>query len=319
MPTNRAPLADAGEDRTIECVLQNATLVELDGTGSLDPDGDPLSYTWTGTFGSTSSQDPKTNVLLPLGNHEITLTVQDGFGDEDRDTVLVTVQDKTSPTIGVSLDTSTLWPPNHRMVRIKALVTASDSCSQTQISLPLLASSEPEDMPDEGDGNTSPDIEHGTHPFEFSLRAERAGTGDGRSYTVTYSAIDSSGNSATASSIVQVPHDQDGSTDPLQLSVTDEENGTVVRWKQVSNAQAYSVIRGYLSGLSETPSAITLGPVVCIEAGSLNTDTVGNEDPEVPPAGDVFFYLGEYRDTGNSSYGSESLSKPRQPGPGSCK
>jgi len=41
----------------------------------------------------------------------------------------------------------------------------------------------------------------------FLLRAERAGTGDGRVYTITYRAIDAAGNSAEASCVVTVPHD----------------------------------------------------------------------------------------------------------------
>ncbi|MCG8369373.1 MAG: PKD domain-containing protein, partial [Proteobacteria bacterium] len=41
-PTNRAPTANAGADQD---VVENAT-VELDGTGSGDPDGDSLSYAW---------------------------------------------------------------------------------------------------------------------------------------------------------------------------------------------------------------------------------------------------------------------------------
>jgi hypothetical protein len=42
------------------------------------------------------------------------------------------------------------------------------------------------------------------------LRAERAGAGDARTYTITYSATDASGDSATASATVEVPHDRAG-------------------------------------------------------------------------------------------------------------
>lgn len=44
---NRAPTADAGNERT---VLEQVT-VTLDGTGSSDPDGTPLTYAWTQTAG----------------------------------------------------------------------------------------------------------------------------------------------------------------------------------------------------------------------------------------------------------------------------
>lgn len=47
VPDNRAPSADAGPDQT---VVTPAT-VTLDGSGSSDPDGDTLSYSWIRTGG----------------------------------------------------------------------------------------------------------------------------------------------------------------------------------------------------------------------------------------------------------------------------
>ena len=50
----------------------------LDGSGSSDPDGDPLTYTWTGSFGTATGVHP--TVELPVGTWTITLTVDDGLG-----------------------------------------------------------------------------------------------------------------------------------------------------------------------------------------------------------------------------------------------
>lgn len=48
-----------------------------------------------------------------------------------------------------------------------------------------------------------------TDDRQFSLAAKRAGTNKtSRIYTITYSATDTSGNRATASANVTVPHDQ---------------------------------------------------------------------------------------------------------------
>ena len=48
----------------------------------------------------------------------------------------------------------------------------------------------------------------GTADVRGQLRAERAGSGPGRTYTLTYTAKDVAGNSTTASCTVTVPHDK---------------------------------------------------------------------------------------------------------------
>jgi hypothetical protein len=58
-----------------------------------------------------------------------------------------------------------------------------------------------------GDGNTINDIVI-INDFTFNLRAERSGTGCGRTNTITYQATDASGNTATATVTVEVPHNQ---------------------------------------------------------------------------------------------------------------
>ena len=62
-----------------------------------------------------------------------------------------------------------------------------------------------------GDGDTSGDIQDaaiGTPDTEISLRAERQGSGDGRIYTVTYTATDASDNGDQAVAVVLVPKSQ---------------------------------------------------------------------------------------------------------------
>jgi hypothetical protein len=62
-----------------------------------------------------------------------------------------------------------------------------------------------------GDGNTANDIlgaALGTSDYKFQLRAERQGTEKNRVYTITYTATDASGNSASAKATVTVPHEK---------------------------------------------------------------------------------------------------------------
>ena len=58
-----------------------------------------------------------------------------------------------------------------------------------------------------GDGNTAGDWEI-TGDLTLNLRAERAGGGSGRVYTIVVESRDAADNASTASVAVLVPHDQ---------------------------------------------------------------------------------------------------------------
>jgi hypothetical protein len=183
--------------------------VVLDGAASHAPSGRALSYLWIGPFPEGGGQvtGVRPTVTLPLGTSTITLRVSDGIAASPPDEVAVTVVDTKPPQISVSLSPAVLWPPNHQMVNIAAAVTATDLCSIPVISLASLVSSEPDDAPGGGDGNTKNDIQGaaiGTADFGFSLRAERSGSGPGRVYTARYQATDGSGNQAQARAEVRV-------------------------------------------------------------------------------------------------------------------
>jgi hypothetical protein len=207
---DQLPVADAGPDRTVECSGPGGAEVTLDGSGSTDPNDDPLTFTWTGPFGTMAGET--VYPYLPLGTHTITLTVDDGEGHTDSDTVDVTVTDSTPPALSVSLSPNTLWPPNHKLVSVAASIQVTDTCDDSpNVELVSIVSNEADNGP--GDGNTDDDIQgagYGTDDRAFSLRAERAGTGDGRLYTVTYRAGDGEGNTAGQSAEVRVPHDHGG-------------------------------------------------------------------------------------------------------------
>jgi len=99
-PPNQPPVAHAGEDAGIEQTSADGAVVTLDGSGSSDPDGDELTYTWK--LGETviagPAGEPTAQVTLPLGEHAVTLVVSDG-SLEASDEVTVTVVDTTPPKV----------------------------------------------------------------------------------------------------------------------------------------------------------------------------------------------------------------------------
>ena len=208
---NQPPTANAGQNQTVAVGDNCMADIDLDGSMSSDPDGDELTYLWTWDNGSATGTNPE--IQLPLGVHAITLTVNDGIVDSTPDIVEVIVVDDIPPRITVIAVPDVLWPPNHKMVDINLTVEASDNCDAgLDIVLTSVVSSEPDDAPGGGDdGHTINDIQNaeiGAEDYTISLRAERLGTGDVRIYTITYTATDASGNSASASAIVTAPHNK---------------------------------------------------------------------------------------------------------------
>ena len=59
-------------------------------------------------------------------------------------------------------------------------------------------------------------------------------------------------------------------------------------------------------------------PMAFGETITVDENTLGREDAELPEPGKVFFYLVEYYNGISSTYGAESAGKPRAPGAGAC-
>ena len=91
---NRPPIADAGPDQSADV----GATVQLDASGSGDPDGDPLTYSWSLTTvpeGSAATlSDPSvvnpTFVADLAGTYVAQLIVNDGAVDSAADTVTIT-------------------------------------------------------------------------------------------------------------------------------------------------------------------------------------------------------------------------------------
>lgn len=89
--------ANAGPDQTLQCLVSGQTVsVQLNGTGSSAPNGDPLTYTWA-EGGSFLAEGSTPSVTLGIAAHVITLTVNDGNGGSASDSVTIDVQADTQP------------------------------------------------------------------------------------------------------------------------------------------------------------------------------------------------------------------------------
>jgi hypothetical protein len=211
-------------DQTV-CTGQTATFdVEASGTD--------LTYQWR-KDGADLTNDGRIS-----GAQSATLTITDattadngsydvvvsGACDPSATSEAATLTVHAPPTIAVSLSPSMLWPPNHAMNTIAADVDVTGDCTPLTVELVSVVSNEPDDANGNGDGNTVNDVQGvGTglsaiDDYSFDVRAERAASGSGRTYTATYRVTDAAGNVADASATVFVPRDQGNLKPALSVS-----------------------------------------------------------------------------------------------------
>jgi PKD repeat protein len=99
-PVNHAPTALVAADPVSGEVPLTVT---FDGSGSSDPDGDALNYSWDFGDGTQDSGVTLTHTYPSEGTYVASLTVDDGRGASDTDTVIVIVEPEVLPPV-------TDWP-----------------------------------------------------------------------------------------------------------------------------------------------------------------------------------------------------------------
>ncbi len=102
-PENRPPTAQALARPSSGAA---PLTVELDGTGSSDPDGDPLTYAWDFGGGDRGSGATASHTYDTPGSYTAALTVSDGRGGSGSASVLVEVTSTEPPGTGPNLVTN---------------------------------------------------------------------------------------------------------------------------------------------------------------------------------------------------------------------
>ncbi|MEA1901386.1 MAG: phosphodiester glycosidase family protein [Thermodesulfobacteriota bacterium] len=185
---NIPPIADAGLYDLVEVGSGCVAAVPLDGSGSSDPDGDPLTYTWAwddgSSIGSASGVNPTIN--LPIGTFTITLVVNDGTEDSEPDEVDITVEDTIPPA------TQIISPVSNGALQDGVILTAdaSDVCDVTEVYFYVR----------EADGGSGSPIEYENLPgayngtsWECNFDTNTSQTPDGY-YVILTKAVDTNGN-----------------------------------------------------------------------------------------------------------------------------
>jgi Thrombospondin type 3 repeat len=125
--------------------------------------------------------------------------------DSDRDGVGDACENLPPDCSGAIPSGSELFPPNHQFISINILGVTDPNGDPVTITINSIRQDEP--VRGGGSGNTCPDGS-GVGTSTAQVRAERAGTGNGRVYHINFRADDGRGGTCTGEVTVCVPHDR---------------------------------------------------------------------------------------------------------------
>ncbi|MGH9838433.1 MAG: LamG-like jellyroll fold domain-containing protein [Blastocatellia bacterium] len=211
--TNNGPGAAANVTVT-DNLPASTTFVSCSATGGgvCGGSGNNRTVTFTSlAAGASATITLVANVNCSLANGAaisntatVSSSTPDPVADNNSATANVTASNPPPVITNASANPSVLWPPNHRMVDVTVNHSGTDNCGSPSCTLSV-SSNEP--INGTGDGDTAPDWEI-IDAHHVRLRAERAGNGNGRVYTITITCRDSAGNSSSRSVTVRVPISQ---------------------------------------------------------------------------------------------------------------
>lgn len=171
-----------------------------------------ITATWACQDSLSGIVDAVVSETLTSEGEGMSLTGQctDAAGNTADDTVSGLNLDKTAPFVACLADPPQLWPVNRRMVQVTVATTFTDELSgPAALTLTRSESNEPDTGTAPGDPpNDMQGFDLGSSSTSGALRAQRAGGGGNRVYTLGYTGSDLADNSATCTTQVIVPHDR---------------------------------------------------------------------------------------------------------------
>lgn len=216
---NSRPVADAGPDQTKD----EGSVVQLNGAGSSDSDGgDILSFRWSQTGGtpvtlsnSSTSVPTFSAPFVGAGGDDLNFALV--VADDDPanplasppDDVVIhvsNINDPPSCNLAVA-DPDSLWPPTHKMKSVNIDGVMDSDAEFNTVTLQITSVTQDEPVNGLGDGDSSPDavIQFGDPADSVLIRAERSGNGNGRVYSIGFTASDGF-ESCNGAVEVTVPH-----------------------------------------------------------------------------------------------------------------
>jgi len=173
-------------------------------TVTTNPAGLTVVVTYTRLPLPPRGRPPVTTVSAPsaLGSYTVKAAITDA-NYVGTATGTLRIVDTTPPVITrLVASPSVLWPANHQMEFVTLRATATDASGRVSLRIISATSNEPDRGLGRGDRPNDIII---TGALTLFLRAERADSGNGRTYTITVEAKDATGNASTKTVTVFVP------------------------------------------------------------------------------------------------------------------
>lgn len=104
--------------------------VSFNGTGSTDPEGQPLTYAWSFGDGGTGSGATPSHIYADNGTYTVTLTVTDAGGLSDTKTTTATIAN-VAPTVNAGPDVSNISGQVHQLSATYSDPAAADTHTAT--------------------------------------------------------------------------------------------------------------------------------------------------------------------------------------------